>query len=151
MSINIRPRTDYSALFSGLSSAKTPAGSMTNLLSEYASIKNGSYGKAAKAYYAKKAAEEAESSDKTKTKSGVSEERIAEIRSKIGEIDKAAGNTDTKAAAKSEKPISEMTSDELSEKIKTIQEDNANKLNKMYNDAGMSVSGQSNSIMDMFM
>ena len=47
MSINIRERQDMSFLFSGLGSGA--AGS--NFLGDYASIKNGSYGKLMKAYY----------------------------------------------------------------------------------------------------
>ena len=50
MSINLRERQDMSFLFSGLGSgAAGTAGS--NFLSDYASIKNGSYGKLMKAYY----------------------------------------------------------------------------------------------------
>ena len=52
MSINIQAKTNYSFLFSGLSSAASNAAS-SNWLSDYASIKNGSYGKQMKAYYAK--------------------------------------------------------------------------------------------------
>lgn len=52
MSINIQAKTNYSFLFSGLSSAAANAAS-SNWLSDYASIKNGSYGKLMKAYYAK--------------------------------------------------------------------------------------------------
>ena len=46
--INVDSRQDYSYLFQGLS-----GGSMGNLnfLSDYASIRNGSYGKLMKAYY----------------------------------------------------------------------------------------------------
>lgn len=50
MSINIQAKTDVSYLFSSLGSgASGVAGS--NLLSDYASIKNGSYAKLMKAYY----------------------------------------------------------------------------------------------------
>lgn len=52
MSINIQAKTNYSFLFSGLSSAASNAAS-GNWLSDYASIKNGSYGKLMKAYYGK--------------------------------------------------------------------------------------------------
>ena len=52
MSINIQAKTNYSFLFSGLSSSASNAAS-GNWLSDYASIKNGSYGKLMKAYYAK--------------------------------------------------------------------------------------------------
>ena len=46
---------DYSALFGGTSNSSSLGG--TNILSDYASIKNGSYGKLLKAYYAKQDAE----------------------------------------------------------------------------------------------
>ena len=63
MSISISPRTDYSALFSSMT-PKTQANNNSWAfggaqsasgvnLSDYASIKNGSYGKLLKAYYAK--------------------------------------------------------------------------------------------------
>ncbi len=52
MSINIQAKTNYSFLFSGLSSAASNAAS-GNWLADYASIKNGSYGKLMKAYYGK--------------------------------------------------------------------------------------------------
>lgn len=53
MSINIQARTDYSFLFSGLasSSKNSYGGTMSSFLVDYASIKNGSYGKLMKAYY----------------------------------------------------------------------------------------------------
>ena len=50
MSINIQAKTNYSFLFSGLSSSASNALS-GNWLADYASIKNGSYGKLMKAYY----------------------------------------------------------------------------------------------------
>lgn len=52
MSINIQSKTNYSYLFSGLSSSASNALS-GDFLGQYASIKNGSYGKLMKAYYAK--------------------------------------------------------------------------------------------------
>ena len=54
MSINIQAKTDVSFLFSGLGNgASGVAGS--NFLSDYASIKNGSYAKLMKAYYSENA------------------------------------------------------------------------------------------------
>ena len=50
MSINIPSKQDYSLLFSGLGSGASGAAG-NNFLSDYASIKNGSYGKLMKAYY----------------------------------------------------------------------------------------------------
>ena len=49
MSIRINSLTDYSALFSGLPGGSSQQAS--NFLSDYASIKNGSYAKLMKAYY----------------------------------------------------------------------------------------------------
>lgn len=56
MGININARTDYSYLFSSLnnqnSSSSNSLAGITSLFSDYASIKNGTYGKLLKAYYA---------------------------------------------------------------------------------------------------
>lgn len=54
ISINVNQRQDYSYLFQSMSSM-SGGGGMSNLnwLSDYASIKNGSYGKLMKAYYGK--------------------------------------------------------------------------------------------------
>ena len=46
---------DYSALFGGTSDSSSVGN--TNMLSDYAAIKNGSYGKLMKAYYAKQDAD----------------------------------------------------------------------------------------------
>lgn len=48
--INVDSRQDYSYLFQGLSSSGSGLGNL-NFLSDYASIRNGSYGKLMKAYY----------------------------------------------------------------------------------------------------
>ncbi|MCM1534868.1 MAG: hypothetical protein NC126_02975 [Clostridium sp.] len=48
MSINVNATNNYSFLFSGLSGS---SGTNLNFLSDYASIKNGSYGKLMKSYY----------------------------------------------------------------------------------------------------
>lgn len=52
MGINIQAKSDYSFLFSGLGSGSSGLGGST-FLSDYASIKNGSYAKLMKAYYSK--------------------------------------------------------------------------------------------------
>ncbi len=52
MGINIQMRNDYSYLFSGLNTSKTGSAGNLSFLSDYAAIKNGSYGKLMKAYYA---------------------------------------------------------------------------------------------------
>lgn len=54
MAINIQSKTDYSLLFNSLGTTRSGGGSSggnLNFLSDYASIKNGSYGKLMKAYY----------------------------------------------------------------------------------------------------
>jgi hypothetical protein len=73
MAINISAKQDYSALFSSLSTSKS-SDAMTNLswLSEYSSVKNGSYGKLMKAYYASDPSKASSTSGKTqKTSSDV--------------------------------------------------------------------------------
>ncbi|MBQ7563855.1 MAG: hypothetical protein IJT16_07675 [Lachnospiraceae bacterium] len=54
MSSSISGATDYSSLFSSLSTSSSKStNSSSNLLADYASIKNGSYAKLAKSYYGK--------------------------------------------------------------------------------------------------
>lgn len=65
MAININAKTDYSYLFSGLSSSTGSIGASSNWLSDYASIKNGSYGKLMKAYYTKAGSTEALTNNST--------------------------------------------------------------------------------------
>ena len=59
MGISIQAKTDYSYLFSGLSTSSTGSASNLNFLSDYAAIKNGSYGKLMKAYYAESGSSDA--------------------------------------------------------------------------------------------
>lgn len=51
MSINITAKTNYSFLFNSLGSTSSNSLGNLNFLSDYASIKNGSYGKLMKAYF----------------------------------------------------------------------------------------------------
>ena len=67
---------DFSALMGGATN------SSSNLLSDYASIKNGSYGKLLKAYYAKQDAESASSGD--------SKQRLTLMRSNADSLKKSA-------------------------------------------------------------
>lgn len=54
MGITIAAKNDYSFLFSSLSTSNSgTSSSLSNLLADYTSIKNGSYGKLMKAYYGK--------------------------------------------------------------------------------------------------
>lgn len=61
MAINIQAKPDVSYLFSSLGNNSSSIASGTDFLMQYASIKNGSYGKLLKAYYSEAA------SDSTKT------------------------------------------------------------------------------------
>ncbi len=64
MRINVTAKTDYSYLFSNLStfgSSRSSSAANLNFLSDYASIKNGSYGKLMKAYYGKNTSKEVSS------------------------------------------------------------------------------------------
>ena len=61
MAINITPKNDYSYLFSSLNTGNGSGLGNLNFLSDYASIKNGSYGKLMKAYYAQNVSDEVSS------------------------------------------------------------------------------------------
>ena len=52
ISINVGMKQDYSYLFQGLSTGSGSGMGNLNFLSDYAAIKNGSYGRLMKAYYA---------------------------------------------------------------------------------------------------
>lgn len=87
MGISIQARNDYSYLFSGLNTSSGGSGvGNLNFLSDYAAIKNGSYGKLMKAYYAE--------ANGTSTKSS----GISSIVNKTNSISK----DDTKTLAKVE-------------------------------------------------
>ncbi len=74
MAANIQMRTDVSYLFSGLGGSQTGSAGVaaSNFLADYASIKNGSYGKLMKAYYSETASDTVKSITKNKTTSSVS-------------------------------------------------------------------------------
>lgn len=74
MAINIQAKTDVSYLFSGLGGTQTGSVGATagNFLADYASIKNGSYGKLMKAYYSEAASDTVKNITKNKAASAVS-------------------------------------------------------------------------------
>lgn len=78
MGINITAKTDYSFLFNSLSTSNSGSSlGNLNFLSDYASIKNGSYGKLMKAYFSETASDEVSSIAKkstAKTSSATSED-----------------------------------------------------------------------------
>jgi len=88
MGINIQAKTDYSSLFSSLNSGSSSSNSLSSLisggiLSDYAQVKSGTYGKLMKAYYAKDGANDAVSSivDTKKTTKSEDATELTEIRS----------------------------------------------------------------------
>ena len=91
MGIGIQAKTDYSALFQSIGSGS----SNLNFISDYASIKNGSYGKLMKAYYAKDGASKELSSvvDSKKTKSAAADDAstLTEIRKSAQKLSETAG------------------------------------------------------------
>ena len=88
--INVNARQDYSYLFQSMTTSRGNSLGNLNFLSDYASIKNGSYGKLMKAYYAKDAADKAASTGKdTKTKKK-SISTAADSAKTLSEIEKAA-------------------------------------------------------------
>lgn len=93
MSMNIRAKSDYSYLFSSMGSTSSGGGmGNLNFLSEYKSIKNGSYGKLLKAYY-NKLDKESNSTSGTKDKdnsSKLTDSLFADSAKKLTAIDSAA-------------------------------------------------------------
>ena len=78
MGINISLNSGYSSLFSGMmTGSSTGSASMSNLLADYTSIKNGSYGKLMKSYYGSMQ-KSSTASTSTKNSSGNMLERILE-------------------------------------------------------------------------
>lgn len=92
MSMNINMKPDYSFLFSSMNSSGSGSGGMGNLnfLSDYKSIKNGSYGKLLKAYYNKMDKESAGSTESKDNSSKLSDILTADSAKKYAAIDKAA-------------------------------------------------------------
>jgi cell pole-organizing protein PopZ len=73
MSISIQAKNDYSYLFSSLSTSSSSSSSgLSSFLSDYASIKNGSYGKLMKAYYSSSASDEVKSAVSSTSSSSTS-------------------------------------------------------------------------------
>lgn len=88
--INVNARQDYSYLFQSMTTSRGNSLGNLNFLSDYASIKNGSYGKLMKAYYAKDAADKTASKGKdTETKKN-SISTAADSPKTLSEIEKAA-------------------------------------------------------------
>lgn len=90
INFNLNTKTDYSFLFSSLNSNKNNTNSLaglTSLLTDYSSIKTGSYGKLLKAYYAE--AESGKSEKVTDKKETSAEIVTKDDAKKLNEVQKA--------------------------------------------------------------
>ncbi len=100
MGINIQMRNDYSYLFSGLNTSKTGSAGNLNFLSDYAAIKNGSYGKLMKAYYAESGASDSVKK-LAKSSNSVSKddtETLTKVKSATDELKESADKLLTKGS-----------------------------------------------------
>lgn len=88
--INVNARQDYSYLFQSMTTSRGNSLGNLNFLSDYASIKNGSYGKLMKAYYAKDAADKVASAGKDTETKKKSISTAADSAKTLSEIEKAA-------------------------------------------------------------
>lgn len=98
MSINIQTKNDYSFLFGSLGSFGTSGSANSlNFLSDYAAIKNGSYGKLMKAYYSPEPSKEVSSlGQNRKTSANTSTslddtKTLAEVQSATDSLKESAG------------------------------------------------------------
>ncbi|MCR4849728.1 MAG: hypothetical protein K5870_00565 [Lachnospiraceae bacterium] len=114
MSIGIQAKTDYSALFQSIGKGS----SNLNFISDYASIKNGSYGKLMKAYYAKDGASKELSSavDAKKQTSAATNDAstLTEIRKsaqKLSETTESLSNIDFEDKEQSLKAVKSFVDD----------------------------------------
>ncbi len=134
MSINIRPRNDYSTLFAGLyaGNSSNKANMLGINLSDYASLKSGSYGKLMKAYYSKDRSEEVE-----KAVSGTKDQKSSAKRVEASE-DKASTiaklEKDATAISSAVKKLQDTGKDSLfaEKEMKTKNEDGTETVTKGY-------------------
>ncbi len=92
MSINIQAKADYSYLFSSMSTSKNSGAAGSSFLIDYAMIKNGSYGKLMKAYYAEtgSSAQVKQMASKTNATSQDDTETIAKVKSATDSLKESA-------------------------------------------------------------
>ena len=97
---------DYSSLFNSLTSYSTSASDSTtsssNLLADYASIKNGSYAKLTKAYYGKTSTKKSVATDKEEAEETIKQNNLASaagksLRSAISKLSKDVSYDNVKA------------------------------------------------------
>lgn len=123
MSINIQSKNDYSFLFQSLSSSKSGSAANLNFLSDYASIKNGSYAKLMKAYYGKDKTDEVSSlaeRKKTSSENTDTAKTLAKVQSTTDDLKESADallETGSKSVFK-EDAVSEKSYEAVSSFIK---------------------------------
>lgn len=115
MSIKITEKADYSYLFNSLGNSGNSSNSLYGFnLSDYASIKNGSYGKLLKAYYAKESAETKSTSNTNKNSNESSEvKQLTAVQSNAATLQDSASKLITKGSSSlfTEKDITTKNSD----------------------------------------
>lgn len=96
MSININSKQDYSYLFSSLNNTKNSNDLLSSInLSDYNSIKSGSYGKLLKQYYKSTEADSADSASKEKVNSktdNTEAKELKEVQTKANDLRDSVGN-----------------------------------------------------------
>lgn len=142
MSMNIRGNTDYSLLFSSLSTKQSPSasffgstGNMSDLtstvlgggkssgginLGDYASIKNGSYRKLLNSYFNMKAEQEKLSTEETKETVDKDESKLSVNKTETDKTDKVFATTWDDIVAEAEAKTEAMYT-ELGLKTNTVQ------------------------------
>lgn len=142
MSMNIRGNTDYSLLFSSLSTKQSPSasffgstGNMSDLtstvlgggkssgginLGDYASIKNGSYRKLLNSYFNMKAEQEKLSTEETKETVDKDESKLSVNKTETDKTDKVFATTWDDIVAEAEAKTDAMYT-ELGLKTNTVQ------------------------------
>ncbi len=142
MSMNIRGNTDYSLLFSSLSTKQSPSasffgstGNMSDLtsavlgggkssgginLGDYASIKNGSYRKLLNSYFNMKAEQEKLSTEETKETVDKDESKLTVNKTETDKTDKVFATTWDDIVAEAEAKTDAMYT-ELGLKTNTVQ------------------------------
>ncbi len=151
MGINVN--MDYSTLFSSMSGASSTSSgnylsNLSGMLSDYSSIKNGSYGKLVSAYYKKMNSE-----DTTKSSSTEREKETKSAESKAKETEKKKYTAMAKNAKELQSDAEKLmdTSDKSSAYAKTWQDvtDENGNTTKVYDyDANKAISAVSNFVKD---
>ena len=100
MGISIQAKNDYSYLFSGLNTSSTGSAGNLNFLSDYAAIKNGSYGKLMKAYYAETGTSDSvkKLANKSNSVSKDDTEMLTKVKSSTDDLKESAAKLLTKGA-----------------------------------------------------